>query len=170
MATKSAISFGLVHIPVSLHTATQDNDVHFNQLHKDDNSRIRYKKTCCHCGKEVKAEDIIKGFEYDKDQYVIVTDDDFESIKTEKDRTMQIIHFTTLDSISPVFYEKTYHAVPEAGELKKAAVIQWVYGRLPKFVMLIIPVKTVERLFESILSYAKGKWTVNPYLLEYISP
>jgi DNA end-binding protein Ku len=114
-ATQSAISFGLVHIPISLHTATQDNDVHFNQLHKGDNSRVRYKKTCAHCGKEVKTDDIVKGFEYEKDQYVIVTDADFEKIKTEKDRTMQILHFTTLDSISPVYYDKTYHAVPEAG-------------------------------------------------------
>jgi DNA end-binding protein Ku len=128
-AIKSAISFGLVHIPISLHTATQDNDVHFNQLHKADNSRIRYKKTCAHCGKEVQASDIVKGFEYEKDQYVIITDDDLEKIKTEKDRTMQILHFTTLDTISPVYYEKTYHAVPEAGgdkafELLRAAMMQ----------------------------------------------
>jgi len=79
MSKKSAISFGLVHIPISLHTATQDTDVSFNQLHKADNSRIRYKKTCGHCGEEVKSEDIVKGFQYDKDQYVIVTDDDFEN-------------------------------------------------------------------------------------------
>lgn len=129
MATKSAISFGLVHIPISLHTATQDNDVSFNQLHKEDHSRIRYKKTCGHCGKEVKTDDIIKGFQYDKDQYVIVTEDDFEKIKTEKQRTMQILHFTTLDSISPVYYDKTYHAVPEAGgdkafELLRTAMMQ----------------------------------------------
>lgn len=129
MATKSAISFGLVHIPVSLHTATRDVDIRFNQLHKEDNSRIRYKKTCAHCGKEIAAGDIVKGFEYDKEQYVIVTNDDFEKIKTDKDRAMQIIHFTTLDSISPVYYDKTYHAVPEAGgdkafELLRTAMLQ----------------------------------------------
>ncbi len=128
-ATKSAISFGLVHIPIKLHTATQDNDIQFNQLHKDDNSRIRYKKTCGHCGKEVGASDIVKGFEYDKDKYVIITDADFEKIKTEKDRTMQILHFTTLDTISPVYYDKTYHAVPEAGgdkafELLRTAMME----------------------------------------------
>ena len=129
MSKKSAISFGLVHIPISLHTATQDTDVSFNQLHKADNSRIRYKKTCGHCGGEVKSEDIVKGFQYDKDQYVIVTDDDFENIKTEKQRTMQILHFTTLDSISPVYYDKTYHALPELGgekafELLRTAMMQ----------------------------------------------
>lgn len=112
---KGAISFGLVYIPVALYTATQDNDVHFNQLHKEDHSRIRYKKTCAHCGKEVTGSDIIKGFEYDKDKYVIVTDDDFEKIKTEKDKTIQIIHFADLDTINPIYYEKSYHTVPETG-------------------------------------------------------
>ena len=112
---KGAISFGLVYIPVALYTATQDNDVHFNQLHKEDHSRIRYKKTCAHCGKEVTSNDIIKGFEYDKDKYVIVADDDFEKIKTEKDKTIQILHFADLDTINPIYYEKSYHTVPETG-------------------------------------------------------
>lgn len=112
---KGAISFGLVHIPVALHTATQDNDIHFNQLCKEDNSRVRYKKICASCGKEVNSGDIIRGFEYDKDKYVIVTDEDLEKIKTEKDKTIQILHFTDLTSIRPIYYDKTYHAVPEAG-------------------------------------------------------
>ena len=115
MPTKSAISFGLVHIPISLHTATIDVDIRFNQLHKDTKERIRYKKTCPNCGDEVKAEDIVKGFEYEKGKYVIVTDDDFEIIKTEKDRTIQILHFTNLNQINPIYYDKTYHAVPELG-------------------------------------------------------
>lgn len=126
---KGAISFGLVHIPVSLYTATQDNDISFNQLHKEDNSRIRYKKTCAHCGKEVTSKDIVKGFEYDKDQYVIMTDDDFENIKTEKDKTIQILHFANLNQISPVYYDKTYHAVPNTGgekafELLRTAMME----------------------------------------------
>ena len=72
MPTKSAISFGLVFIPITLNTATQDTDVHFNQLHKEDHSRVRYKKSCAHCGKELATADIVKGFEFDKDQYVVV--------------------------------------------------------------------------------------------------
>lgn len=112
---KTTISFSLVAIPVSLHTATQDNDIRFNQLCKQDHSRVRYKKTCASCGAELGNSDIVKGFEYDKDQYVIVTDDDFEKIKTAKDKSVQILHFAQLDQISPVYYDKTYHAVPEAG-------------------------------------------------------
>lgn len=112
---KGAISFGLVHIPVSLYTATQDNDIHFNQLHEVDHQRIRYKKVCGHCGQEVGTKDIVKGYEYDKDQYVVMTDDDFEKIKTEKDKSIQILHFANLNQISPIYYDKTYHAVPDVG-------------------------------------------------------
>ena len=112
---KGAISFGLVHIPVSLYTATQDHDIHFNQLCKGDMSRVRYKKVCAGCGKEVGPKDIIKGCEYGQDQYVVVTEEDFEKIKTEKDRSIQIMHFTDLSSIRPIYYDKTYHVLPDAG-------------------------------------------------------
>ena len=75
VANKSVISFGLVAIPIAMYTAIQDNDIHFNQLHKEDNSRIRYKKTCAHCGKEIGPGDIVRGYECDKDHYVVVTDE-----------------------------------------------------------------------------------------------
>lgn len=115
VAHKGAISFGLVHVPVALYTATQDNDIRFNQLCKEDLSRVRYKKVCAGCGREIGPGDIVKGFEYDKGRYVVVTDEDFEKIKTEKDRAIQILHFTDLASIRPIYYDKTYHVLPEAG-------------------------------------------------------
>lgn len=138
---KGAISFGLVHIPIAMYTATQDNDIHFNQLCKEDNSRVRYKKVCAGCGKEVTSQkDIVKGFEYDKDKYVIVTEDDLEKIKTEKDKTVQILHFADLQTIEPIYYDKTYHAVPEAGgekafELLRAAMRQENKVAIAKTVM-----------------------------------
>lgn len=115
VSRKSVITFGMVAIPIAIYTATQDNDIHFNQLHKEDNSRIRYKKTCAHCGKEIKTEDIVKGFEYDDEKYVVITDDEIEKIKTEKEKSIQILHFANLNQISPVYYDKTYQAAPEAG-------------------------------------------------------
>lgn len=115
VAHRSVISFGLVAIPISMYTAVQDNDIHFNQLHEDDKERIKYKKVCSHCGKEVSSKDIIKGYQYDPDHYVIVTDDDLEKIKTEKEKSIQILHFAKLNQISPVYFDKSYQAVPEAG-------------------------------------------------------
>lgn len=115
ISRKSVITFGMVAIPIAMYTTTQDNDIHFNQLHGEDNSRIRYKKTCAHCGKEITAKDIVKGFEYDKDKYVVITDEEIEKIKTEKEKSIQILHFAQLNQISPVYYDKTYQSVPEAG-------------------------------------------------------
>ncbi len=128
VSRKSVITFGMVAIPIAMFTATQDNDIHFNQLHKEDNSRIRYKKTCAHCGKEITSQDIVKGYEYDKDKYVVVTDEEIEKIKTEKEKSIQILHFAQLNQISPVYYDKTYQAVPETGgekafELLRAALM-----------------------------------------------
>ena len=128
VSRKSVITFGMVAIPIAMFTATQDNDIHFNQLHKEDNSRIRYKKTCAHCGKEITSQDIVKGYEYDKDKYVVITDEEIEKIKTEKEKSIQILHFAQLNQISPVYYDKTYQAVPETGgekafELLRAALM-----------------------------------------------
>lgn len=139
-AHKGAISFGLVHIPVALHTATQDNDIHFNQLCKEDMSRVRYKKVCASCGKEVGTKDIIKGFEYEDGKYVTVSDEEFERIKTEKDKSIQILHFTDLANIRPIYYDKTYHVVPETGgekafELLRTAMKQEGKVAIAKTVM-----------------------------------
>jgi len=119
----------MVAIPINLYTATQDNDIHFNQLHKEDHSRIRYKKTCAHCGKEIQAGDIVRGYAYDEDKYVIITDEEIEKIKTEKEKSIQILHFAKLNQISPVYYDRTYQAAPQPGgekafELLRAALME----------------------------------------------
>lgn len=147
---RGAISFGMVHIPVGLYTATQDNDIHFNQLCKEDGSRVKYKKVCAGCGKEIGTGDIVKGFEYEKGKYVTLSDDDFEKAKTEKDKTIHILHFTDLHNIRPIYYDKTYHAVPEQGGDKafellrramldenKIAVAKTVMGTKEKLLALI---------------------------------
>lgn len=107
-----------------MYTAIQDTDIRFIQLCKSDLSRVRYKKVCAHCGSEVSTNDIVKGFEYEKDKYVIVTDDDFEKIKSPKDKTIHILHFAQLNQISPVYYDKTYHAIPSTGG-EKAFELLW---------------------------------------------
>ena len=117
VAHKGAISFGLVHIPVDLYTATQDVGVRFNQLHKDCKQRVKYKKTCPNCNiSDLKSEDIIKGYEYEKDKYVIMKDEDFENIKTEKDKTITILHFSDLNEIDPIYFQKAYYVVPNGSD------------------------------------------------------
>ena len=90
VAHKGSISMGLVLIPIGMYKATVDNDIHFNQLNKESKARIKYKKYCSHCGKEVTNADIIKGYEYEKGKYVVMTDEDLEKIKTKKDKTIHV--------------------------------------------------------------------------------
>ena len=112
---KGAISFGLLHVPVSLHTATQDNDIRFHQLCREDGSRVKYKKVCAGCGKEVSGDGIVKGFEIEPGRYVTLTNDEFEKAKSEKDRTIHILHFADAQDIRTIYYDKTYHVIPESG-------------------------------------------------------
>ncbi|MDF2685345.1 MAG: Ku protein [Clostridia bacterium] len=112
---KGAISFGLVHIPVSLYTATQDNSISFNQLHKENGQRIKYKKVVPGFDDDVTSDEIVKGYEYEKEKYIIFTEDDFEKIKTEKDKSIQILHFADINEIDSIYFEKSYFAVPDAG-------------------------------------------------------
>lgn len=118
VAHKGSISMGLVLIPIGMYKATQDNDIHFNQLDKESKARIKYKKYCSHCGKEVTANDIIKGYEYEKDKYVVMTDEELEKIKTRKDKTIHIIQFAKMSEVNMIYYEKDYYAVPDTGAEK----------------------------------------------------
>ena len=79
-AIKSAISVGLLYVPVSLQKTTRDTSIHFNQLCKDSHQRIKYQKYCPSCDKEVKNEDIVKGYEFEKGQYVTISEDELEII------------------------------------------------------------------------------------------
>jgi len=114
-AQKTVLSFGLVAIPVALHPAVQENDVGFHQLHGADQRRIRYKKVCEGCGKEIKQSDIVKGYEFEKDRHVVVTDEELEAIKTEKEKAIQILHFVEPGEVSTVNCARSWHALPEPG-------------------------------------------------------
>lgn len=123
---KGAISLGLLYIPVGLYTTTRDNEIHFNQLCKDTKERVKYKKYCPSCNKEVKADEIIKGYEYEEGKYVVMTQDELDKIKTKKDKTIHIIQFVNLPEIDPIYYEKNYYAIPEAGAEKAFELLRTV--------------------------------------------
>ena len=111
---KSAISFGLVHIPVKMNPVITNNDTTFNMLHKKCESRIKYQKYCPHCKEEVKQHDIIKGYEYAVDEYITMSEEDFENIKTTNDKLIEIISFVDLDEIDPIYFERSYYLMTDA--------------------------------------------------------
>jgi DNA end-binding protein Ku len=121
---KGAISFGLVTIPVSVYPATEEKTLRFNQLHDEDGGRIRMKRVCSIDGEEVGYEHIVKGYEYEKDRYVILTDDDFEAIPVESSRAIDIVQFVELEEIDPMLYKKSYYLVPEETGAKAYALLR----------------------------------------------
>jgi DNA end-binding protein Ku len=129
---KGAISFGLVTIPVSVYPATEEKTLRFNQLHDEDGGRIRMKRTCSVDGEEVGYEHIVKGYEYEKDRYVILTDEDFEAIPVESSRAIDIQQFVQLDEIDPMQYKKSYYLVPEETGAKAYALLREALNRSGK--------------------------------------
>ena len=121
---KGAISFGLVTIPVAVYPATEEKTLRFNQLHDEDMGRIRYKRICEKDGEIVDFEHIVKGYEYEKDRYVILTDDDFDAVPVESSRAIDIVQFIDLDEIDPMMYKKTYYLVPEETGAKAYALLR----------------------------------------------
>jgi len=108
-----SINFGLVTIPVKLFTAVRENDLHFNMLHKKDNGRINFQRICSIDGKKVEWNDIVKGYEVDKGDYVIVTDEDLKGVAPEATQSIDITEFVDLADINPILFDKPYYLEPE---------------------------------------------------------
>ena len=109
-----AISFGLVNVPVKLFTAVRKKDVRFHQLHRPDGARINQKRVCSNDGDEVAYEDIVKGYEIAKGQYVIVDPEELDALDPESTHTIDIEDFVQLDQIDPLFFDASYYVVPDA--------------------------------------------------------
>lgn len=110
---KGAISFGLVHVPVKMFTATEDKDVHFRSIHKECGTPVSNVRTCAHCNKEVGLDEISKGFEYEKGKFVLFNEEELASIKPEAAKTIQILDFVDLTDIDPLYFQKAYYLSPD---------------------------------------------------------
>lgn len=112
---KGALSFGLIHIPIRMYSATSTRELKFKMLHNKDFSEIRYARICKADGKEVPWEDIVKGYEYEKGDYVILTDKDFQNANLKKTRSIEILDFTDENQIDTIYYDTPYYLEPEKG-------------------------------------------------------
>ena len=124
---KGAISFGLVTIPIRVYTATEEKSFKFNQLHAKDQGRIKMKRTCSVCGEEVPYDEIVKGFEYEKDHYVVLNDDEVER-GLRSSRSIDILKFVPSEEIDPIFWRQPYYLVPEQTGAKAYALLRKALG------------------------------------------
>ncbi len=112
------VSFGLVNIPVNLYPATKSRSVSFRQLHAEDNTPINYAKVCPNDGKTLAADEIVKGYEFEKGRFVVLEERDFESVNVRKGRAIEIINFVKLDEVDPIYYQKSYYLGPAESSRK----------------------------------------------------
>lgn len=108
-----AISFGLVTIPIKLYAAVHEEEIHFHMLHDQDHARLKRKMVCSADDKEVHPEHIVKGYEIAPDEYVIISEQELDALAPEQSRTINIMDFTDLDEIDPVYYERPYFLLPQ---------------------------------------------------------
>jgi DNA end-binding protein Ku len=114
MAFKGFLTFGLISIPVSLSPAARSERISFNQMHSVCRTRIKQPTYCPKCEKFVDRSEIEKGYEYEKDQYLLFTQAELEAVEPESARTMEILKFVKVDEIDPVYFDASYYATPES--------------------------------------------------------
>jgi DNA end-binding protein Ku len=120
---RGTISFGIVSIPVRLFTATEDKDISFRQLHAPDHSRVRYARFCAAEDIEIPTDEIVRGYEYEKDRYVVLDDEDFEQLPLPSKQTISLTAFVDAQEIDPTYYEKSYYLEPEELGVKPFALL-----------------------------------------------
>ena len=118
-ATSSGtISFGLVSIPVKLYTATRSRSVHFNMLHATDRSRLKQQYVCTTCGEKVDRDATVRGYEYARDQYVVLTEAELKALESKSDKAIEIEEFVPIDKVDPIYFEKSQLLGPDKGGAK----------------------------------------------------
>src|SRR5436309_7381846 len=120
---KGSISFGLVYIPISVYPATREEKLSFRQLRATDLSPIKYKKVAEADSKEVSADQIVKGFEYERGRYVVLKEEDFAKVKIESTHSIDITDFVELQQVDPKFFYKPYFLEPQKGGEKAYALL-----------------------------------------------
>jgi DNA end-binding protein Ku len=121
---KGSLAFGLVNIPVELHTAVRDSRPRFRLLHAKDHSPVEYQRVCRREGKPLAWDELVKGYEYAKGQYVVLTKDDFETAAIEKSRVVEVLEFVEATAIDDRYFEQPYYLTPAKGSERAYAVLR----------------------------------------------
>ena len=144
---KGSISFGLVNIPVGLYSATKPgSDIKLRMLRKSDQSPIKYKRVAEADEKEVPWDQIVKGYEYEKGEYVLVTEEDFEKVNVPSTQTVDIKEFVDLNEIDPMFFDQPYYLAPEKGGDKAYTLLREALTTSGKVGIAKVVIKTREHL------------------------
>ena len=154
---KGSVSFGLLNIPVTLQSAQEEKELHFSMLDERDLSHIRYKKVNAQSGREVPSEKIVKGYEFKKGKFVIITDQDFEKANVKATKTIDIEDFVLLEEIDTMLFDRPYYLAPQKGAEKGYFLLREALADTEKVAIAKIVIRTKQHLCAVM---AKGDYLV----------
>jgi DNA end-binding protein Ku len=143
---KGAISFGLVMIPVKLYAATEQKDIAFRQVHREDGGRIRFRRVCSIDGAEVAYEDIAKGYELPGGEMVVLTDDDMADLPLATSKSIEVMHFTPADQLDPILFNRSYYVEPETAGVRAYALLRDALERSGRIAVAQVALRQRESL------------------------
>jgi DNA end-binding protein Ku len=143
---KGSISFGLINIPISLYSATQRDELHFRLLRASDLSPVNYKRVAEADGKEVPWDEIVKGFEHQKGEFVVLTEEDFKQVDVKSTQTVEILDFVALAEIDPMFFQKPFYMEPAKNGMKAYALLRDALRSTGKVGIAKVVIKTRQHL------------------------
>lgn len=144
---KGSISFGLVNIPIKLHSATEDRDIKLRSLHKECHTPIKYEKVCPACEKELDQGDIVKGYEVTKGKFVVLEDEELNELKEASgDKAVEIVDFIKMEEIDPIFFDRSYFVSPNDGGKKAYSLLRKALQESGKVGIAKITMRSKEQL------------------------
>ena len=139
---KGAVSFGLVNVPVKLYSATEDHDISFRQVHREDGGQIRYKRVCSIDGEEVSYDDIAKGYQTDDGQMVVITDEDLKTLPSQASKEIAVEKFVPAEQIDPMLLDKPYYLEPEKGAAKAYALLRDALEAADRMALVTVSIRS----------------------------
>jgi DNA end-binding protein Ku len=143
---KGAISFGLVTIPVKVYSATEQRDIAFHQVHRKDAGRVKYKRVCTVCGEELAYSDIAKGYELPSGEMVVLTDEDLADLPLSTNRRIDVLQFTPLEQVDPIYFAKSYYLEPDAAGTKPYVLLRDALEQSGKVAVVKVALRQRESL------------------------
>lgn len=141
---KGHISFGLINIPVTLYPAEQRSELHFNLIDDRNNSKVRYQRVNERTGEEVPWENIIKGYEYEENEYVLLGDEDFKRADIKATQTVELEDFVSAEEINPMYFDKPYYLVPSKAGVKGYVLLRETLKKTKKMGVARVVIRTRE--------------------------
>ena len=151
---KGAVSFGLVNVPVRLYSATENHDVQFRQVHREDGGRIRYRRVCSIDGEEVAYDDIAKGYETEDGDMVVLTDEDFKDLPSRTSKEITVEKFVPADQIDPMLLDKSYYLEPDKSATKPYVLLREALESENRMAIVTVSIRT--RMTMAVLRVRDG--------------